>query len=142
MTTIAVASSRPRRIGRSIGAVLAGLIVNAVLSSATDFALIAAGVLPSFDAWSTYTDSMLLLALAYRTIYGILGCYITARLAPDRPMRHALVLGVIGVVIGTLGAIAMWDIGGHWYVLAVIAVALPAAWLGGWLYERGRVRSA
>jgi hypothetical protein len=34
-----------------------------------------------------------LLALVYRTVYGILGGYVTARLAPRAPMRHALILG-------------------------------------------------
>ena len=47
-----------------------------------------------------------LLALSYRIIYTVLGSYIAARLAPSSPMLHAWVLGVIGFVIGTAGAIA------------------------------------
>ena len=34
-----------------------------------------------------------LLALAYRSVYAVLGSYIAARLAPHAPMRHAVALG-------------------------------------------------
>jgi hypothetical protein len=54
-------------------------------------------------------DTGLLLASAYRGIYSILGCYLTARLAPHHPMHHALILGAIGVVLSTAGTIAMWN---------------------------------
>ena len=45
-----------------------------------------------------------LLALSYRLVYTILGGYITAGLAPHRPMRHVLILGIIGFVMATAGA--------------------------------------
>ena len=35
-------------------------------------------------------DRALLLATTYRTVYGVAASYIVARLAPDRPMGHAL----------------------------------------------------
>ncbi len=38
-------------------------------------------------------DGPLLLATVYRTVCGVVGSYIIARLAPDRPMQHALVGG-------------------------------------------------
>ena len=81
------------------------------------------------------SDALFALATAYRTIFGVLGAYITARLAPSRPMMHALILGALGTVAAAAGAIAMWDkmpaIGPKWYALALIAPRLPAAWLGG-----------
>ena len=46
------------------------------------------------------------LATAYRIIYGIAGGYVTARLAPDRLVRHAVILGVIGLVMSIAGAAA------------------------------------
>ena len=52
------------------------------------------------------SDGLFVLATAYRTVFAIAGCYITARLAPDRPMMHALVLGSVGVVRSTAGAVA------------------------------------
>jgi hypothetical protein len=127
---------------RRIGAVFAGLLAIFVLSTATDVALHATGIFPS---WSErMNDALFLLALAYRIVYGVAGCYVTARLAPDRPMQHALALGALGLVVSTAGALAMWDAGPAWYSLAVIAIAMPCAWAGGKLREmqvRGRLES-
>jgi len=126
---------------RRIGAVFAGLLAIFVLSTATDVAL-HAGIFPS---WSErMNDALFLLALAYRIVYGVAGCYVTARLAPDRPMQHALALGALGLVFSTAGAVVMWDAGPAWYSLAVIAIAMPCAWAGGKLREmqvRGRLES-
>jgi len=49
-------------------------------------------------------DAALLLATAYRIVYGIAGSYVTARLAPDRPMQHALLGGFIGLALSIVGA--------------------------------------
>ncbi len=118
-----------RRVPRRIGAVLAGLLAIFILSTATDVALHATGVFPPWG--ERMSDALFLLALAYRIVYGVAGCYVTARLAPDRPMQHALALGAVGVVFSTAGAVAMWDAGPAWYSLAVIAIAMPCAWAGG-----------
>ena len=82
------------------------------------------------------SNGLFLLAFAYRFIYDVAGCYLTARLAPHRPMRHALVLGSIGLVLSIAGAIAMWDAGPAWYPLGLAVSALPCAWLGGRLHRR------
>jgi hypothetical protein len=128
---------RPRRMLRSIGAVLAGLLAIIILSVATDQALHATGVFPPFG--QPMADGLFLLATAYRIVYGVVASYITARLAPEQPMQHALALGVVGLAISTAGAVAMWNempaIGPKWYALAVIAIALPCAWVGGRLRE-------
>jgi hypothetical protein len=129
-----VPSSGGRRLLRRIGAVLAGLLTIFALSTAADVVLHVTGVYPPMD--QVMSGSLFLLATAYRILFGVLGCYVTARLAPDRPMQHALVLGAIGVVLSTAGAVAMWDAGPAWYSLAIIAISLPCAWAGGRL--RGR----
>ena len=79
------------RVLKSIGAVLAGILVGAVLSLGTDVVLHAARVFPPWD--QPASNALLLLATAYRTVYSVAGSYVTARLAPNRPMLHALVLG-------------------------------------------------
>jgi hypothetical protein len=60
-------------------------------------------------------------------------------------MSHALALGVIGLVLSILGAVATWNKGpayGHaWYPLALVALAVPNAWAGGKLYEKQMMRS-
>lgn len=127
-----------RRIGRSIGALFAGFLVVVVLSLGTDLALHATGVFP---AWGEpMSDALFGLATGYRLAYGVLGGYVTARLAPYRPMKHALIGGLVGLVLSTVGAVATWnagpEFGPHWYPLALVATALPCAWLGGQLRVR------
>jgi hypothetical protein len=127
----------PRRIGRSILAVLVGALVGVAFSIGTDLLLQKTGVYPSPD--QAPRDSLLSLTASYRTLYGILGSYITARLAPDRPMGHALVLGAIGTVLGITGVVATWGrspaLGHEWYPIALAALALPQSWLAGKLRQ-------
>ena len=121
-----------RRILRSIGAILAGMIVGIALSIGTDLAMHSIGVFPPQDPAAS---GPWLLATGYRTIYGILASYIAARLAPDRPMQHALLLGAIDFLVSVLGVIYSWnqgpEFGPHWYPITLVVLALPAAWLGG-----------
>jgi uncharacterized membrane protein HdeD (DUF308 family) len=130
----------PRRTARGAGAVLAGLVVIFAVTTASDVALHLTGVFPPLG--ERMSDGLFLLATAYRVAYGVLGCYVAARLAPARPLAHALTLGAIGVVLSTIGAACMWDAGPSWYSLAVIAIALPCAWVGGMLRARQLGRRA
>ena len=122
-----------RRIGRNIGAVLAGMIAGIVLSLGTDLLMQVIGLLPPLGQRAS--DGSLMAATIYRTVYGVLGAYLTARLAPSRPMLHALVLGALGLVASTAGAAATWNrgpaFGPHWYPLALIVLAMPTAGVGG-----------
>jgi hypothetical protein len=118
---------------RRIGAVFAGLVAIFILSTATDVALHAAGVFPPWD--QRMADRLFALALAYRVVYGVACSYLVARLAPDRPLQHALAFGAVGVALSIAGAVAMWDAGPAWYSLGNIAIALPCAWAGGSLRE-------
>ena len=124
-----------RRIGRSIAAVLAGMFVGVLLTIGTDVVLHIVGVFPPWGQSMADFDGALLLATVYRTIYGIAGSYIAARLAPNRPMLHALVLGAIGLAVSIVGTAVTWNrgpaFGPHWYPLALIVLALPQAWAGG-----------
>jgi hypothetical protein len=116
--------------GRSIWAVVAGFLVVAALSTATDAVLHATGVFPALG--KNMSNELFALATAYRALYGILGSYVTARVAPNKPMKHSLIGAAIGTVIATIGAIATWnmDIGPHWYPIALILTAFPTGWLG------------
>ena len=49
-----------------------------------------------------------------------------------------LILGGIGTVLSTLGAIEMWDFGPNWYPVVLAASALPSAWLGGFIHALRR----
>lgn len=126
-----------RNILRSVGAVLAGLLVVIIITTATDALMHATGIFPPWG--QPMSDSLFVLAFAYRIVYGIVGGYITARIAPNQPVKHALLLGVIGFVLSLAGAAATWnrgpEFGPKWYPLALIVIAIPTAWLGGKLKQ-------
>jgi hypothetical protein len=124
---------------KSIGAILAGVITIAVLSNGTDAILEATGVFPPVKEQMEHgftTAWMVILAFVYRLIFTVAGGYITAALAPNRPMRHAMILGIVGVVLSLLGAIATWGITPAWFSISLIVLALPCVWLGGKLRTR------
>lgn len=126
-------SEHPRRLGRSIGAVLAGTLVGVIITIATDALMHLIGLFPPLG--QPMSNQLFLLATAYRIVYGVLGSYVIARLAPALPIQHALVGGVMGLVVSTVGAVVTWNrvpsLGPHWYPVALIVTALPCAWLGG-----------
>jgi hypothetical protein len=130
-------STQSRNLWRSTGAVMAGFFAVVVLSLATDQLLHVVKVYPPWGQ-PMHDPGLNLLALSYRIVYAIAGSYIAARLAPRNPMRHALLLGVIGLVLsaaGAIGAMSM-NLGPAWYPLALVVTALPCAWLGGLLYRK------
>ncbi|MES1186488.1 MAG: hypothetical protein ABUL60_21935 [Myxococcales bacterium] len=122
----------PRRTGRSVGAVLAGLVAIVVTHTGTDAILHATGVFP--PAGYAMSDALFGLATSYRVLFSVLGAALTAYLAPARPLKHALVLGSIGVVGSFAGLLATVgrgpEFGPLWYPLALILTSLPACWLG------------
>jgi hypothetical protein len=124
-------------VGRSIAAVVAGIMVSVLLELGTDVVLHAVGVFPPWG--QPVSDGPLALAIGYRAVFGVVGSYVAARLAPNGPMLHAMVVGVLGFVAGVAGAIGTWnrgaEFGPHWYPVALILIALPCAWLGGKIRE-------
>ena len=94
-------TQHPRRTLRSIGAVLAGVLAVIVLSLGTDVVLHATGIYPPWF----------------------------------QPMAHALALGVVGLALSITGVAANWnkgpEYGPKWFSVALIATALPCAWMGG-----------
>ena len=79
--------------GRSVGAVVAGFICTALLSVGTDAFMHARGIFP--PSGEAMSDGLFLMAAAYRLVFTVLGGYMTAALAPWRPMTHVLILGAI-----------------------------------------------
>ena len=131
-----------RNTKRSIAAVFAGLITIIVATTAVDILLHVTGVYPPMN--QPLDDQGALLASSYRLIISIAGAYLTARLAPARPLRHAVILGYVGIVLGLVGAIATWNagLGPRWYPISLVVLALPQCWLGGKLYETREVSPA
>jgi hypothetical protein len=135
------APSARRPILRSVGAVAAGVMLNAVAALAIDQLFHALGVYPAWgEPMPDAGDN--LLALSYRIVLGVVGGYLVARLAPRSPMRHALAYGAVGVVLSGLGVVAATQVnlGPLWYPLLLMAVSLPCGWLGGTLFRRRAAR--
>ena len=122
-------------MGRSIWAVVAGVLFVVVASTAVDVVLHQTGVYEPMPA--PLSDKLALLATSYRVVIGVIAGWLTAKLAPRNPMKHALVLGYVGTVLGLVGVLVSWnqEMGPRWYAIALAALAIPQSWLGGKLQE-------
>ena len=81
-------------------------------------------------------------ATAHGTLFTALGGFVAARLAPADGLRHAVIVGLLSLVLALLlstspggGPRAAWWVDAVGYLLAV-----PAAAAGGWLALRVRRR--
>jgi len=121
--------------GKSIGAVFAGVLFVIVATTLVDIVLHLTGVYPPIQ--EPLTDRLAGLATSYRVIIGVGGGWLTARLAPQRPMKHALILGLVGTVLGLGGVVAnaYKPMGPTWYPIALAVLAIPQSWLGGWIFQ-------
>jgi hypothetical protein len=89
-----------------------------------------------FDANGGTTNfAILCLMTLYVAVFATVGCYLTARIAPSHPMRHALILGAIGLVISLYATTKMWGSAPAWYHIINLVLVMPYAWLGGRLRE-------
>jgi hypothetical protein len=127
-----------KNILKSIGAVMAGFFAVAVFSVATDSILEAVGIFPGTKHPELYKSWMLGLALLYRSLFTLVGGYITARLAPQDSMRHVHVLMVLGLIGGVAGAINGWGYGNHWYPISLAVTGPLFVWIGGTLYKSNK----
>jgi hypothetical protein len=80
--------------------------------------------------------------ILYVGVFAVAGCYVAARLAPRRPMWHALALGGLGLVFNIAGTFATWNDAPIWYHVVSVGLVMPYAWLGGYIRERQLLRSA
>lgn len=122
--------------GKSIWAVVAGLLFTIIVTTIVDAVLHATGV---YQGWDQALDNRLsVIALSYRIVITIAGGWVTAKLAPRSPMKHALWLGGVGTLLGIAGIVATWNLnmGPRWYPIAIAVLGLPECWLGARLAAR------
>ena len=119
---------------KTFWAVPAGVLAIIVVTTLVDIALHAAGVFPPME--QPISNGQAALATAYRVVISVAGAWLTARLAPNKPMRHAMILGYVGTVLGLAGLLATWNLGlgPKWYPVALVVLAIPQCWLGGRMY--------
>ncbi len=126
-----------KTILKAFGAVLASTIVTVGLSYGTDYILQSLGLMES-KGLPLYGGEMLVISvIVYRTIYVAVGSYVLARLAPKYPMRFVLTFAVLGT-LGSIGAALnpeSQNLAPSWYNWSLAVLGLPAAWLGGRLFE-------
>jgi hypothetical protein len=137
-TATSTATRMPSHLLRSAAAIFVGFFSVAVLSLGTDQVL---HVLEVYPPWGEpmYDPGLNALALSYRILFTIAGGYITAILAPHSPMRHVAVVGVLGLLTGSAGAIVairLANLGPNWYPIALAVTGFPCVGLGGVLYTR------
>lgn len=119
-----------KNLPKSILAIVAGMLLIVVLSVITDMILEKLHVFTPPEQ-GLFTTWMLTVATIYRCVYGVLGGYLAAVLAPENAMKHAVILGVIGIVANLAGAFVAWNLSSHWYPLVLTLTALPCTWIGG-----------
>jgi len=120
---------------KSAWAVIAGVLVIIVVTTLIDIVLHLTGVYPSMG--QPLNGPLAILATSYRVVIGVGGAWLTARLAPDKPIKHALILGYVGVFLGLVGAAATWNrgLGPRWYPIALVLLAVPQCWAGARIFE-------
>jgi hypothetical protein len=123
---------------RSLWAIAAGVLVAIVVTTLVDIALHFARVFPPID--QPIDDRLALLATSYRIPISIGGAWLTTRLAPGNPMKHVMILGGLGVIVGLVGVVATWNmgLGPRWYPIALVVLAIPQSWIGGRIYQMQR----
>jgi len=121
---------------RSAAAILIGFLFIGALSFGADAVLRTLAPTAFDPSGRVESPTILLVTLTYVGIFAVAGCYLTARLAPNRPMLHALILGGLGLLFNIAGTIALWDTAPAWYHLAALLLVMPFAWAGGKIRER------
>lgn len=120
-------------MARSIVAVVTGfLLIGALSFGATALLKVA---MPGALAARTESVPVLLLVMAYVAVFAVAGCYLTALMAPRNPMKHALVLGALGLIFNIIGTIDRWETMPAWFHITSLLLVMPYAWLGGRLRE-------
>jgi len=123
---------------KSIGAILAGFILIFILAVGLDHLLEHAGLMQT-ETFGYNAFWVIAVVILGRFLFNIAGSYLTARLAAQRPMLHAMILGVAGLLINAGGAVIMWKKTPHWFPVLLILLPLPCAWIAGKLAEQNKI---
>ncbi len=117
---------------------LAGFMATFLLSVGMDAAMHLSGWFPPFG--QPMSEVLFIFAAGYRGLFTIAGGYVTASLAPDRPMVHAGVLATIGLLAGSAGLLAYYQsdsvaFGPAWYAYSIPLMAIPCVLAEGALWK-------
>jgi hypothetical protein len=129
-------------MGRSILAIVVGFVLTGALNVGTNTLLsrVAPEMVPPPGTPNTSTAALIGIC-AYVALYGILGCYVTARLAPSRPLLHALILGGLALAMSIPMTMAVWNDTPPWFNVYNLLAVMPYAYIGGRIRERELARA-
>jgi hypothetical protein len=121
---------------KSVWPVIAGFLTLIVLSFGAE--LILRGLLPKEFGPSERTMGTLASAVTifYASAFGVLSSYLTATLAPSRPVQHALTLGGIVFLFVVGGLVGSWHRAPAWFNIGFLAMVVISAWWGGVIRAR------
>jgi len=118
---------------RSVIAVVAGLAV-VTLGIAGKFALLARlapAIVPAPGEDQFPSGFWMIVLLISDLAVLILGGYATASIAGRAELTHATLLGVAVSVLGLASLLTPWGLDPMWYQVVLLALAVPAAVVGG-----------
>lgn len=106
-------------------------MITALLSILTDFAFESIGVLPNPED-GLFSTGAIGLVLFYRGVYTVFAGFIVAKLAPNKAMLHAMILGLIGTTITVVAtnSPSLADKAPLWYGYTLAGITIPCLWLG------------
>lgn len=123
-------------MGRSIFAVLAGIVTIAILSFSADAIIerVAAG---AFDSRGiTESAPVLLTMTVYSVIFSALGGLVTAAISRRSNLGDVLILAGIQFVVTLVANTVLFDRRMLWYYVVGVTTSTAAIVLGGWLFQR------
>lgn len=84
----------------------------------------------------TTSAAALTMMLAITGVFTMFGGWVTARLAPDHLLGHALTMAVLGLAVAVFVGAVRWAAAPAWYYLASYAMLPAAAGIGCAAWER------
>jgi hypothetical protein len=120
---------------RTIGAVAAGCgSMSALTVAASQFVRL--GLSRRLDADTELAALALVVVLVATAVAVMAGSFLAARMAPQHPLFHALLVGSIAYVLSMSATSILWTEAPAWFHMAVVLIQLPAALVGGLLTVR------
>lgn len=130
-----------KSILQSIGAIISGYLISAILTVLTIAAL--GALFP--ESYKAENIWWVVFNVVYGCAFAVIGGYGVARLAPSRPFTHATVLGVLMAIFAVMTGYAIsvappspeYANQPGWYYPVLAITVLPSILLGAWLHGTG-----
>ncbi len=124
---------------RLIISVIVGIIISKILSTITHEILFLTGFFPA-PSKPMFDTHLLLIALAYHSLYSVFAAFITAMIAKEKARKAAFYLGSKEAIMWLLGTLLLWKHTPAWYNITKAIIGIPLAMLGGKIYLKYKNR--